>query len=196
MGTKVIFMLYVLLGGFCCLESASAEVFQVMATVETEPVSRSGDIEDSAFFVGSTVKVNSNWPMFIGDGSRTPPKQGTSLIDDLGEMRKVWELGHHMGVGKELYPGTLRKTREMGIEPFYGGTVNPTVVRFRPDAWSAPLSEKGDSAAAMYKMDCKLVKGGEAGSYVGTYGVKWSQEGQLKGKVEAMTVAERSRSVH
>jgi 3-phytase len=48
MGTKVIFMLSVLSGGFCCLGSATADVFQVMATVETEPVSHSGDSADDA----------------------------------------------------------------------------------------------------------------------------------------------------
>ena len=48
MSTKVIVMLSVLLGGFCCLESAFAEVFQVMATVETEPVSHDGDSADDA----------------------------------------------------------------------------------------------------------------------------------------------------
>jgi len=48
MGTKVIFMLSVLLGGFCFLESACAEVFQVMATVETDPVAHDGDSADDA----------------------------------------------------------------------------------------------------------------------------------------------------
>jgi len=48
MSAKAIVMLFVLLGGFCFLESAFAEVFQVMATVETDPVSHSGDIADDA----------------------------------------------------------------------------------------------------------------------------------------------------
>ncbi|HUS71632.1 MAG TPA: phytase [Sedimentisphaerales bacterium] len=48
MSAKAIVILSVLLGGFCFLESAFAEVFQVMATVETEPVSHSGDSADDA----------------------------------------------------------------------------------------------------------------------------------------------------
>jgi 3-phytase len=48
MSAKAIVMLSVLLGGFCFLESAFAEVFQVIATVETKPVSHSGDIADDA----------------------------------------------------------------------------------------------------------------------------------------------------
>ncbi len=69
----------------------------------------------------------SDWPMFIGNGSRTPPKQGAQLVDDLDSMRVAWELDHHMGVGKGLYPGTLKTARAMGIEPFYGGTASPIV---------------------------------------------------------------------
>lgn len=41
-------MLSFLLGSFCFLESACAEVFQVMATVETDPVSHDGDSADDA----------------------------------------------------------------------------------------------------------------------------------------------------
>jgi 3-phytase len=41
-------MLLVLLGGICFSESASGEVFQVTATVETEPVSHGGDSADDA----------------------------------------------------------------------------------------------------------------------------------------------------
>jgi 3-phytase len=48
MSAKAIVVLSVLLGGFGFLESAFAEVFQVMATVETDPVSHSGDIADDA----------------------------------------------------------------------------------------------------------------------------------------------------
>jgi hypothetical protein len=47
--------------------------------------------------------------------------------------------------------------------------------------------------AAAYKVNCKPEKSGEAGSYMGTYGVEWSQAGQLNGKVEAMAIAERLR---
>lgn len=71
--------------------------------------------------------VPADWPMFIGNGNRTPPKQGIALIDDLNAMHKVWELGHHTSVGKGLYPGTLRAARAMGIEPFYGGAASPIV---------------------------------------------------------------------
>lgn len=70
-----------------------------------------------------------DWPMFIGpDGSRVPTVQGYSLVDDLGAMRQAWKLQHHTGVGKGLYPGTLRKCRELGIEPFYGGAANLIIV--------------------------------------------------------------------
>lgn len=48
MSAKVVVMLSVLLGGFCFLESACADVFQVMATVETDPVSHDGDRADDA----------------------------------------------------------------------------------------------------------------------------------------------------
>jgi 3-phytase len=48
MSTKVIVVLSVLFSGFYCLESACAEVFQVMAAVETDPVSHGGDIADDA----------------------------------------------------------------------------------------------------------------------------------------------------
>ena len=48
MNVKAIVLLSILLGGFCFLESAFAEVFQLMATVETEAVSHSGDIADDA----------------------------------------------------------------------------------------------------------------------------------------------------
>jgi hypothetical protein len=44
MNTKAIFMFSVLLGGFCFLEPTFAEVFQVMTTAETEPVSHGGGI--------------------------------------------------------------------------------------------------------------------------------------------------------
>ncbi len=75
----------------------------------------------------SRTPAKSDWPMFIGNGNRTPTKQGIALIDDLDAIRKVWELDRHMGVAKGLYPGTLRKAREMGIEPFYGGAASPIV---------------------------------------------------------------------
>jgi outer membrane protein assembly factor BamB len=75
----------------------------------------------------SPTPAKSDWPMFIGNGNRTPPKQGIALIDDLDAIRKVWELDRHMGVAKGLYPGTLRKSRQMGIEPFYGGAASPIV---------------------------------------------------------------------
>src|SRR4030042_5557574 len=48
MNAKVFVTLSVMLGGFCFLESAYGNVFEVMATVETEPVSHSGDIADDA----------------------------------------------------------------------------------------------------------------------------------------------------
>jgi len=48
MNAKVIIALSVMLVGLCFWESASGEVFEVMATVETEPVSHSGDIADDA----------------------------------------------------------------------------------------------------------------------------------------------------
>jgi len=68
-----------------------------------------------------------DWPSFVGDGDRTPPKQGVELVDDLNEAVLLWELDHHMGVGKGLYPGGLKAARARGIEPFYGGTASPIV---------------------------------------------------------------------
>lgn len=81
-----------------------------------------------------------DWPMFTIGGNREAVREGTVLVDDLNAMRKAWEFDHHMGVGKGLYPGTLRKAREMGIEPFYGGAASPIVADgtlyltyFKPD---------------------------------------------------------------
>ncbi|MFP4104665.1 MAG: PQQ-binding-like beta-propeller repeat protein [Phycisphaerae bacterium] len=68
-----------------------------------------------------------DWPMYVEDGDRTPPQRGTKLVDDLQGIRKVWHFKRHMSVGKGLYPGTLRKTREMGYEPFQGGASSPVV---------------------------------------------------------------------
>lgn len=68
-----------------------------------------------------------DWPMFIGDGDRTPPEQGTLLVDHLDDAPAVWKRDHHMGVGKGLYPGELQTARAHGIEPFYGGTAAPIV---------------------------------------------------------------------
>jgi 3-phytase len=48
MNIKAIVLISFLSGGFCFLESALAEVFQVKPMVETEPVSHSGDSADDA----------------------------------------------------------------------------------------------------------------------------------------------------
>lgn len=48
MNAKVIIVLSVTFVGLCFLESTSGDVFEVMATAETEPVSHSGDIADDA----------------------------------------------------------------------------------------------------------------------------------------------------
>jgi len=77
--------------------------------------------------VSETGAPGADWPMFIGDGDRTPPKQGTPLVDHLDDAPAVWKLHHHMGVGKGLYPGELQTARAHGIEPFYGGTATPIV---------------------------------------------------------------------
>ncbi len=69
--------------------------------------------------------VAADWPMFIGDGDRTPPKQGLNLVDHLDHATVLWTLQHHMTVGKGLYPRTVRESRERGIEPFYGGASSP-----------------------------------------------------------------------
>lgn len=67
-----------------------------------------------------------DWPSFVGpDGTRTPNQLGHRLVDDLNEMEPAWVLKHHTSVGKGLYPSTLRRSRELGIEPFYGGASNP-----------------------------------------------------------------------
>ncbi len=93
--------------------------------------------------------ARADWPMFIGDGDRTPPKQGTELVDHLDDAPVLWQLDHHMGVGKGLYPGTLRYARDHGIEAFYGGTASPIVAGgtvyvtyFKPDG-RVPAKRKG-----------------------------------------------------
>ncbi len=71
-----------------------------------------------------------DWPTFLGDGDRTPPhNKDIELVDDLQAMRQVWHTDHHMGVGKGLYPGPLRKVREeyKVKEPFLGGASSPIV---------------------------------------------------------------------
>ncbi len=68
-----------------------------------------------------------DWPNFLGDGDRTPPKQGQALVDHLDDAPVLWELKHPMGVGKGLYPGHMRLAREHGIEPFYAGAASPVV---------------------------------------------------------------------
>jgi len=73
-------------------------------------------------------QAEGDWPMFIGDGDRTPPKTGQPLVDHLDDAPLLWELKHPMGVGKGLYPGHLKLSREYGIEPFYGGAASPIVV--------------------------------------------------------------------
>lgn len=73
-------------------------------------------------------KQSPDWPMYIGpDGSRVPAVMGHELVVDLNAMRPAWNLRHHTGVGKGLYPGTLRRCAELGIEPFYGGAAVPIV---------------------------------------------------------------------
>ncbi len=81
-----------------------------------------------------------DWPMFIGDGDRTPAKTGQALVAHLDDAPISWTLKHHTGVGKGLYPGHLRLSREHGIEPFYGGASSPIVADgmvyvtyFKPD---------------------------------------------------------------
>lgn len=84
--------------------------------------------------------AEADWPMFIGDGDRTPSRQGVPLVDHLDDAPVLWELKHHMGVGKGLYPGHLKLSRAHGIEPFYGGASSPIVAGgtvyvsyFKPD---------------------------------------------------------------
>jgi outer membrane protein assembly factor BamB len=84
--------------------------------------------------------ARADWPMFIGDGDRTPPQQGLRLVDHLDDAPMLWELEHHMGVGKGLYPGHLKLARALGIDPFYGGASSPIVADgmvyvsyYRPD---------------------------------------------------------------
>jgi len=86
------------------------------------------------------IAAGADWPAFIGDGDRTPPKQGLVLVEHLDDALLVWELKQHMGVGKGLYPGHLKLSREHGIEPFYAGAASPIVARgtlyvtyFKPD---------------------------------------------------------------
>ncbi len=68
-----------------------------------------------------------DWPNFTGGGDFTPPDEGRKLVDHLDDAPVLWHLKHHMGVGKGLYPGSLRECRDRGIEAFYGGTSTPVV---------------------------------------------------------------------
>ncbi|MFP3937148.1 MAG: PQQ-binding-like beta-propeller repeat protein [Phycisphaerae bacterium] len=71
--------------------------------------------------------AQADWPMMIEDGDRTPPVEGVELVNDLNAMRKVWHFRRHMSVGKGLYPGNIRRTIELGYEPFEGGASTPIV---------------------------------------------------------------------
>ena len=68
-----------------------------------------------------------DWPSFVGTGDRTPPREGVALVDDLEDATVLWELDHFMGVGKGLYPKSMRYAEAEGVEPFYGGTSSPVV---------------------------------------------------------------------
>jgi len=48
-----------------------------------------------------------DWPSFVGDGDRTPPKQGVELVDDLSEAVLLWELDHHMGAVAMMHRGWI-----------------------------------------------------------------------------------------
>ncbi len=71
--------------------------------------------------------ASSDWPMYIESGDRTPPVKGIELVDDLNAIRQAWKFKRHMGVGKGLYPGTLKRLDKMGIEPFQGGAASPVI---------------------------------------------------------------------
>ncbi len=89
------------------------------------------------------------WPQYIEDGDRTPPVEGLDLVDDLHAIRRAWVFERHMGVGKGLYPGNLRQSRRMGLEPFQGGASSPVIANgtvfvsyYKPDG-QAPAKPKG-----------------------------------------------------
>jgi hypothetical protein len=60
------------------------------------------------------------------------------------------------------------------------------VVRYRADAWTEPLVAEGTTAAARYTFEATLAKGDRenVGRYDGRYGVAWSKEAALTGRVE------------
>lgn len=70
-----------------------------------------------------------------------------------------------------------------GLKVERGRLTGKFAVRYRPDPWSLPLVEEGQSAAAEYDLDCRLVTTGEAGAYTGKYGVAWSKSGRLAGRI-------------
>jgi hypothetical protein len=67
-----------------------------------------------------------------------------------------------------------------------GRLVGELAVRYRPDRWTTPLVEHGDTAAAVYQIDARLQKGdGEKlGSYTGMYGAALKRTAPLEGSVE------------
>ena len=79
-----------------------------------------------AFLMGASPSAG-DWPSFMANGDRTPPRQGLRLVDHLDHAPILWSLDRHFTVGKGLYPGHLRRARAMGIEPVYGGASSPIV---------------------------------------------------------------------
>ena len=55
-------------------------------------------------------------------------------------------------------------------------------VRYRPDRWTTPLVETGDSAAATYSINARLggEEGDRVGTFEGTYGTRWELLEPLK----------------
>jgi len=87
----------------------------------------------------------SDWSIFSGDGSFSPPPAGLELVDDLGDARRDWVNPVMTGVGKTSGGGYL-ETLERGAEQaFYGGVDNLIVAEGRVFATFARPS--GDAIA-------------------------------------------------
>lgn len=66
----------------------------------------------------------------VGPGQYAPPTQGTVLVDQAEQMRKVWEGPEHTGVGKSTTAGllaVLKLGEKTGVETVDGGTTTPIV---------------------------------------------------------------------
>ena len=85
----------------------------------------------SVVLMGGQAAVAADWPSFLGEGEGVERGEGVELVEDLDDATVLWELQRHMGVGKGLYPDSMKYARGQGVEPFYGGASSPIVAEGR-----------------------------------------------------------------